>query len=154
MKLITGIVNSYGRNVTTKYGDRSVVDVLINGQKEAVWGSSNCHDIVGRHPGERITLGQDSKGKLHIIEHAGSNLADPTNSYPTAPLPSTPKVAIAPPTQPSKDMDINCLIERHASIMAKCVREIKGQLGDVSEETIQKYATSLYIQISRQLEAF
>lgn len=150
MQLLQAIVKGNPRQVNTRYGERTVMDCSTSdGQTVTVWGAASSMDILGRRAGERVTLGLDSKGKYHIVETLSSGLDTPYQSY-SAPV-ATPTTA-PKPSQPENEL--NRLIERHAVIMAKCVREIKGQLGDVSDDIIQKYATSLYIQISRQLEAF
>ncbi|WLT40672.1 hypothetical protein NON20_26215 (plasmid) [Synechocystis sp. B12] len=40
MQLLTATVKSQPRTVTTKYGERSVMDVVLpNGEEQSIWGS-------------------------------------------------------------------------------------------------------------------
>lgn len=69
MQLVQATVKGQPRQVTTKYGDRIVMDCLTHdGQEIAVWRKGDDTEILGRRNGERVTLALDSKGKYHLFE--------------------------------------------------------------------------------------
>lgn len=75
MKLVQATVSKHPREVTTKYGQRSVLDCLTrDGEQLTVWRRGGDLEVLGRYPGERVMLAVDSKGKVSLIEHGGSGL--------------------------------------------------------------------------------
>jgi hypothetical protein len=69
--IIQGKVFGQARNVRTKYGERSVVDVVTaDGSKKAIWKAADDRTIFRLADGERVTLTLDSKGNVQEIEGA------------------------------------------------------------------------------------
>jgi hypothetical protein len=66
---VDGKVIGQARDVKTKYGMRSVVDVLTaEGKKVPVWKAAGDLSIGRLCDGERVTLTLDGKGTVQTIE--------------------------------------------------------------------------------------
>ena len=133
MKLIQAYVNGNPRQVTTKYGERSVMDVrLADGGTATIWGNVNCSDILNRANGERVQVALDSKEKYHVVEHAGSAVA----------------------TQPAynahngRSAEIADYIERLGKLFTHCYK----QTSDYGVEDRRAIATTLFIQTVRHYD--
>lgn len=56
------------------------------------------------------------------------------------------------PSSPAPAIDV--MIRRHASILAKCRREVLAAMGNVGEEIVEKYAVTMFLAIQKQLAEF
>jgi hypothetical protein len=73
MRLIEARVNGNPRQVSTKYGEKAVMDVItIEGQELAIWRPAGDIEVMGRMNGERVSITLDSKGKASLVEHAST----------------------------------------------------------------------------------
>jgi hypothetical protein len=73
MKLIEAKVAGQPRIVSTRRGDRSVMDCrTADGQSLTVWRPAGDVELMARANGERVTLAQDSKGKISLVQTARS----------------------------------------------------------------------------------
>jgi hypothetical protein len=73
MKLIEAKVKGQPRNVSTKHGERSVMDcITADGESLTVWRPAGDSEVMTRANGERVTLSRDSKGKISLVETARS----------------------------------------------------------------------------------
>lgn len=72
MKLLDARVNGMPRQVTTKYGDKSVLDVVTSEGNFTVWRPAGDSEVMGRRNGERVSIALDSKGKASLVEHAST----------------------------------------------------------------------------------
>ena len=76
MKLIEARVNGNPRQVSTKFGEKSVMDVVTaDGQEIAIWRPAGDREVMGRINGERVSIAIDSKGKASLVEHASNSPA-------------------------------------------------------------------------------
>ncbi|GCA72850.1 hypothetical protein MiYa_04405 [Microcystis aeruginosa NIES-2519] len=71
MQLIEAMATDRARRVTTKYGERTVIDAIRrdNGEKVTVWRSGD-DDYSQKHviKNARLTLTLDNKGKYSLVE--------------------------------------------------------------------------------------
>jgi hypothetical protein len=71
MQLIEAMATDRARRVTTKYGERTVIDAIRrdNGEKVTVWHSGD-DDYSQKHviKNARLTLTLDNKGKYSLVE--------------------------------------------------------------------------------------
>lgn len=139
MQLLTAQVVKPARVVDTKFGQRFVLDIDINGQTEAIWGPSN--KVPTAQYGQTINVGRDSKGKLHLIESApvidnGKALA------PTQPQGMTPetKKAIAQYVQDQRDLLAFCLDQAATIPQAQ------------TDESVEKLGVTLYLSAQRKFK--
>jgi hypothetical protein len=82
MLAVTATAKGRARSVTTKYGDRLVLDVLgHDGQEYTIWRPGTDSQLPKIANGERLTIAVDSKGKASLLE----SLADKVQDTPPAP---------------------------------------------------------------------
>jgi hypothetical protein len=91
MKLIEATCIESPREVTTKYGQRLVIDAIARdtGEKITLWRPAT-DDYSRRYviKNSSLTVGIDSKGKYFLIED--SNLANSGQPFPDSPVPVKP----------------------------------------------------------------
>lgn len=159
MKLLTAYVNGSPRQVTTKYGERTVMDVrLASGETTTIWGAAGSLDILGREGGERVQIAIDSKGKYHVVEHCGTGTTTAgfdVSNVTTATLPQTvTSKELAQPTYNAhngRSAEIADYIERLGKLYNHCYRTAKSQVIDESmaSEDYRTIATTLFIQTTK-----
>jgi hypothetical protein len=83
---VDGKVIGTSRDVKTKYGMRSVVDVLTaEGKKIPVWKAAGDMSIARLCDGERVTLTLDGKGTVQEIEGSYDRVQQQRAAQPIAP---------------------------------------------------------------------
>ena len=140
MKLISAVVANPPREVTTKYGDRVVLDCTTNdGQSATIWRGAGDQEALGRYPGERVLLSLDSKGKFSLIETASTGL----NEAPVQQSKSAHKAD-----------EIREYTQKLAKLYLHCFRTVDSELGDsgLSIESLKDISTCLFVQTTRKFE--
>ena len=135
MKLVQATVAKAPREVTTKYGDRVVLDCVTHtGEQVTIWRNAGDEQVLGRCPNERVTLAVDNKGKYSLIEHAGSRLTT------------------TQATNNSKAEEIRDYTQRLAKLYSHCFRTVNAETKDsgLPIEAIQDISTNLFIQTTRK----
>lgn len=174
MKLIQATVLKTPREVTTKYGQRSVLTCLTRDGKEVtVWRPGGDREVLGRCVNERVMLAIDSKGKVSLIEHGGSLLSKgngnsilpsttpsnlPVSSNGNGKLPSTTPSNLSQQTQSqsngngSRAPEIRDYTERLAKLYAHCFKTVKAEMNgtDLPIEAIKDISTSVFIQTTKK----
>jgi hypothetical protein len=72
MKLLDARVNGSPRQVNTKYGEKSVLDVSTHEGEFTIWRAAGDRDVMGRVNGERVKVAIDNKGKASLVEHCST----------------------------------------------------------------------------------
>lgn len=142
MKLVQATVKSAPREVTTKYGERTVLDcITATGEEVTIWRKGGDREVLGRCPNERVTLAVDSKGKYSLIEHAGSRLDSTPSTEPVQPA-------------TSKADEIRDYTQRLAKLYSHCYRTVNAEMGEsgLPVESLKDIATSLFIQTTRKFD--
>jgi hypothetical protein len=155
---------------TVKTKDRrecTIIEASGNMKSDfAIWLGPNHEGALALKAGDRITCTADSKGKERWVENTpvtqlSSGYEDNQEYVPESPYsplatmrkPALTNVAIAPVKTQSETETSGGAYDRHienlAAKIADCYRATKTQLPDLSEETIQKLATSVFIQLCR-----
>ena len=136
MKLITAIVKGSPREVNTKFGRRSVMDVLTpSGETIPIWGPEGYQSVLNRCNGETVTISIDSKGKYHVIE----------NSTEPAVTNSTIKPAATEGMSPEQKTAIASYVTEQARLFGFCLKQAQGIEG-INPEDVRPAATTLYLQ--------
>ena len=151
------------KTVTTKdYRECTIIEASGNLKFAfAIWLGANHEGALALKAGDRITCTVDSKGKERWVENAPvtqlcSGYED-NQTYvpdsPYSPLATLVKPAvIADPVEVTPE-NAGGAYDRHieslASKIADCYRATKKQLPELSEETIQKLATTVFINLCR-----
>jgi hypothetical protein len=143
MQLITATAKGQARSVTTKYGDRLVLDALGNDGKEyTIWRPGTDSQLPKIGNGERISLGVDSKGKCHLLDTLADKVATTTGMATT----STPFPNLDKETKQA----IAAYIEETGSLYSFCYSTASNKLAEAPNEAKQAMASSLFIAAQRK----
>jgi hypothetical protein len=140
------------RAVNTKHGQRVVITCSGNLKSEfTIWRRGDDSAALNLKAGDRITCVVDSKGKESWVDNIPAvKPGEPIDYLPNSgsalatlikPVPTTEEI----PDNAGGEFDRH--IESLASKIADCYKATKKQLPDLSEETIQKLATSVFIRL-------
>jgi hypothetical protein len=109
MKLLTAHVNGKPRQVSTKFGEKAVMDILTtDGQEITIWRPAGDLEVMGRVNGERVSITIDSKGKASLVEHASTQPQAAQSSNVTS-------------EQPRRSAEIADYIQRLAKLYGHCL---------------------------------
>jgi hypothetical protein len=137
MQLLTATVKSPPRTVTTKYGERSVMDVTLpNGQEQAIWGPANFPAIANCRNGQSVAIALDSKGKYHVVEDKPVKTAG-TETEPVGMTPELKKT-IAQYVTEQRDLLAFCLDQAATIPQAQ------------TDDCVQKLGVTLYLSAQRK----
>jgi len=83
MKLTTAIISSNPREVTTKFGQRTVIDAVRTDTNEtiAIWRPPNDRYVQKLGKDDRVSIAIDEKGKLTLVEEESPASPEPSPSY-------------------------------------------------------------------------
>jgi len=158
MKLIEAICIESPREVTTKYGQRLVIDAIdrTTGEKITLWRPAT-DDYSRRYviKNSPLTVGVDSKGKYSLIEDpALTNLGQP---LPTEPVPVKPVYDYKSEKHnendqstlnPNQKREIAQYIQDMAKLYGFCLTQAET-LG-VEGEDRRAIATTLYLSAQKK----
>jgi hypothetical protein len=159
MKLIDAMATDRARRVTTKYGERTVIDAVRrdNGEKVTVWRGGD-DDYSQKHiiKNARLTLTLDNKGKYSLIEDP--NLANLGQPLPDSPVPVRPVYdhKIEKPSEseqsflnPSQKREIANYVSEMAKLYKYCLDQVDATIG-VDGEDKRAIATTLFISAQKK----
>lgn len=163
MQLIEAMATDRARRVTTKFGERTVIDCVRrdNGEKVTVWRGGN-DEYSQKHviKNARLTLTLDNKGKYNLVEDpALTNLGQPLpeSPVPVRPLHNTNHVITQDSEKPSES-DQSLLSPNQKREIANYVSEMGKLYGfclqqaenlNLEGEDRRCVATSLFIQATK-----
>ena len=160
MQLIEAMATDRARRVTTKYGERTVIDAVRrdNGEKITVWrGGDDDYSQKYVIRNARLTLTLDNKGKYSLIEDpALVNLGQPlpVETVPVKPLHSyNHKIEQSSESEqsllnPSQKREIAQYIQDMAKLYGFCLTQADS-LG-VDGEDKRAIATTLYLSAQKK----
>lgn len=159
MQLIEAMATDRARRVTTKYGERTVIDCVRrdNGEKVTIWrGGDDEYSQKHVIRNARLTLTLDNKGKYSLIEDP--NLVNLGQPLPTEPVPvkpvyqhqNTPQNSESDQSSlnPSQKREIAQYIQDMAKLYGFCLQQADG-LG-VDGEDRRAIATTLYLSAQKK----
>ena len=141
MKLLDARVNGMPRQVTTKYGEKSVLDVATSEGNYTIWRPAGDSEVMGRMNGERVSIALDSKGKASLVEHASTKpqLAQMGFSAPV----ETPET--------TRSAEIADYIQRLGKLYNHCLTTAASMPTSIELEApqVKDIATTLFIQTTK-----
>jgi hypothetical protein len=143
MKLLDARVNGSPRQVSTKYGEKSVLDVATSEGEFTIWRPSGDTEIMGRRNGERVTIALDAKGKATLVEHASTQPQQAQMGFTTEPVPET-----------SRSAEIADYIGRLGKLYRHCLDTAASMptVIDLNAPQIKDIATTIFIQTVRHFD--
>jgi hypothetical protein len=161
MKLLDARVNGMPRQVTTKYGEKSVLDVATSEGNYTIWRPAGDSEVMGRRNGERVTITLDSKGKASLVDHASNcpavGLVPTPSPTPDVKLPFEAEMKLkqqmgfTTDQQPSRSVEIADYIERLGKLYNHCLTTAASMPTSMELEApeIKDVATTFFIQTVR-----
>ncbi len=158
MKLIDARVYGMPRQVTTKYGEKSVLDVCTSEGNFSVWRPAGDRDVMGRTNGERVTITVDSKGKASLVDHASNCPAvGLASTQPAVTLPFEAEMKLkqqmgfTADAQPSRSAEIADYIERLGKLYSHCLTTAANMPTaiELPATEIKDIATTMFIQTTK-----
>ena len=140
MKLLEARVNGNPRQVTTKFGEKAVMDIVTaDGQEIAIWRPAGDMEVMGRMNGERVSIAIDSKGKASLVEHASTKPQQAQQAQVSSNV---------SPEQPSRSAEIADYIQRLGKLYSHCLDTAARMPKTVELETpqVKDVATTFFIQ--------
>jgi hypothetical protein len=157
MKLLDARVNGMPRQVSTKYGEKAVLDVATSEGNFTIWRPAGDREVMGRVNGERVSIAIDSKGKASLVEHASNSPAvGLATTQPAVTLPFEAEMKLKqqmgfqtePEPQPSRSAEITDYIQRLGKLYNCCLNTAASMSTSIELETtqIKDVATTFFIQ--------
>ena len=156
MKLIEARVNGNPRQVSTKLGEKSVMDVVTaDGQEIAIWRPAGDREVMGRVNGERVSIAIDSKGKASLVEHASNCPAvGLASTQPAVTLPFEAEMKLKQQmgfqteSQPSRSVEIADYVNRLGKLYGHCLTAAANMPTSIELGTpqVKDIATTFFIQ--------
>jgi hypothetical protein len=124
MQLIQAKISGQPRTVSTKHGDRSVVDArAANGENLTIWRPANDPAVMRLANGERVQLAIDAKGKISLVETAFDRAEANRPEIPTT-IPNRP-MGFQPQTE-SRSQEISDYISKLGKLYGHCLTTAQG----------------------------
>jgi hypothetical protein len=153
MKLLDARVNGMPRQVTTKYGEKAVLDVATSEGNFTVWRPAGDSEVMGRRNGERVSIALDAKGKASLVEYASNS--------PAVGLAATTEIELAAQLEgdtanlsPSRSAEIADYIERLGKLYNHCLNTAASMPTSVElgAPQVKDVATTFFIQTVRHFD--
>ena len=146
MKLISAIISSNPREVTTKFGQRTVIDAIRTDTNEAIaiWRPPNDRYVSKLSKDDRVSIAIDDKGKLTLVEKESPASSDSTGSRQAKPSPSPSPLSTAnSPLSLSEKKQIAQYIQDMAKLYGFCLQQADC-LGVIGEDR-RAIASALFL---------
>jgi hypothetical protein len=156
MMLIQAIAQDRPRKVTTKYGERTVIDAVRrdNGEKVTIWrGGDDEYSMRHIIPSSPITLTLDSKGKYNLVENpdlAGLGQPTPIPQQPIRDQPSPTKKGTDTTLSPTQKREIATYIGDMADLFNFCLKTVDQRVENIDADDRRAIATTLYLSATKQ----
>ena len=161
MKLIEAMATSPARRVTTKYGERTVIDAVRRdtGEEVTIWrGGNDEYSIKHVIANARLTLTLDNKGKYSLVEDP--NLINLGQPLPVEPVPvkpvsrylasnNTPITAYSiPDSDPNFSPDRKAEMAEYVANLAGLYQHCQDKAEDIAltPQDARAIATTFFIQ--------
>ncbi|WP_370538924.1 hypothetical protein DOP62_14350 (plasmid) [Synechococcus elongatus PCC 11801] len=158
MELMNAVALKPAREVTTKYGQRFVVDArLETGEEAAIWAPTDMPAVGSIGQGQTFLVGRHKSRKLNFIDA-------PTAPPPAAPVhrpigfqatpipaavPNLGKAALEIPSEAKAAIAADA--ELFAKVYAHCYQQARAVMPqDAPAEAVQACASSTWIALSRR----
>jgi hypothetical protein len=144
MKLLDARVNGMPRQVSTKYGEKAVLDVATSEGNFTIWRPAGDSEVMGRRNGERVSIAIDSKGKASLVEHCSTA---PQQAQVQAKMGFTTESAPAT----TRSAEIADYINRLGKLYSHCLTTAANMPTsvDLNAPQVKDIATTLFIQTTK-----
>ena len=146
MKLLDARVNGMPRQVTTKYGEKSVLDVVTSEGNLTIWRPSGDMEVMGRRNGERVTVSLDSKGKASLVEHCSTAPQQAQMGFTAKPTLEVPET--------TRSAEIADYIQRLGKLYNHCLSTAASMPTslELDAHSVKDVGTTIFIQTVRHFD--
>jgi hypothetical protein len=146
MKLLDARVNGMPRQVTTKYGEKSVLDVVTSEGNLTIWRPVGDMEVMGRRNGERVTVSLDSKGKASLVEHCSTAPQQAQMGFTAETTPSAPET--------TRSAEIADYIQRLGKLYNHCLTTAASMPTslELDAHSVKDVGTTIFIQTVRHFD--
>ena len=148
MKLLDARVNGIPRQVSTKYGEKAVLDVATSEGNFTVWRPAGDMEVMGRRNGERVSIAIDSKGKASLVEHCSTA---PQQAQIAREQSRTMGFTTESPPETTRSAEIADYINRLGKLYSHCLTTAANMPTsvDLNAPQVKDIATTLFIQTTK-----
>jgi len=141
MQLLSATLTKPARQVQTKYGVRTVADVIDqNGNTQTIWRPENDPALTGLAVNSRLTLTVDSKGKINLVDNP-------------SPAPIAPKNDNKPTYQGMNNetkKQVASYVTEMANLFNFCLKQVDMTVENISSEDRRAIATTMFISCQKK----
>ena len=141
MKLLTATLVKPARQVTTKYGVRTVADCIDqNGNTQTIWRPENDSALTSLTVNSRLTLTVDSKGKINLVDNP-------------SPAPIAPKTDNKPSYQGMNNetkKQVASYVTEMANLFNFCLKQVDQTVENITPDDRRAIATTMFISCQKK----
>ena len=141
MKLLTATLTKPARQVTTKYGIRTVADFIDeNGNTQTIWRPENDPTLTGLAVNSRLTLTVDGKGKINLVENIPQAIAtSKTDNKP-----------IYQGMNNETKKQVASYVTEMANLFNFCLKQVDMSVENITPEDRRAIATTMFISCQKK----
>ena len=141
MKLLTATLTKPARQVTTKYGVRTVADCVDeNGNNQTIWRPENDPQLTGLAVNSLLTLTVDSKGKINLVD----------NPSPTSIAPKNDDKPTYQGMNNETKKQVASYVTEMANLFNFCLKQVDMTVENISSEDRRAIATTMFISCQKK----
>jgi hypothetical protein len=141
MQLLTATLTKPARQVTTKYGVRTVADCIDqNGNTQTIWRPENDSALTSLTVNSRLTLTVDSKGKINLVDNP-------------SPAPIAPKNDNKPTYQGMNNetkKQVASYVTEMANLFNFCLKQVDQTVENITPDDRRAIATTMFISCQKK----
>ena len=141
MQLLTATLTKVARQVTTKYGIRTVADCIDeNGNTQTIWRPENDPTLIGLAINSRLMLSVDGKGKINLVENIPQAIAtSKTDNKP-----------IYQGMNNETKKQVASYVTEMANLFNFCLKQIDQTVENITPEDRRAIATTMFISCQKK----
>lgn len=156
MKLLDARVNGMPRQVSTKYGEKSVLDVATSEGNYTIWRPAGDMEVMGRRNGERVGIALDLKGKASLVEHCSTapQTALQTQAFAASGNNQQMGFSAEPTPETTRSAEIADYIQRLGKLYNHCLTTAAGMPTaiELDAHSVKDIGTTIFIQTVRHFD--
>ena len=141
MQLLTATLTKPARQVTTKYGVRTVADCIDqNGNTQTIWRPENDPALTGLAVNSSLTLTVDSKGKINLVDNAPTAIATPKTDDQTS----------YQGMNKETKKQVASYVTEMANLFNFCLKQVDQTVENITPEDRRAIATTMFISCQKK----
>jgi hypothetical protein len=141
MQLLTATLTKPARQVTTKYGVRTVADCIDqNGNTQTIWRPENDSALTGLAVNSRLTLTVDSKGKINLVD----------NPSPASIAPKTDNKTTYQGMNNETKKQVASYVTEMANLFNFCLKQVDQTVENITPDDRRAIATTMFISCQKK----